>query len=427
VVETMATSKNPVKTGDVSKLVTSQFCPQTNDQKKKINDTLTDMFLSIPEFQEESKKFAGMEKIRSTVVENTASLKQFKAKITKLSKAPGSRLRQEALSYSINTEGLSDDNLRTILVNRIETVSKNVSNVIEENTKLYESLLPQETAFRKKVSDYVANHKKEFRAWKVANVPDNKAELASLRGQRKKLDKKSLEYCSLTNQIIALEDPTDSLLATLAKSDLSSFIKSAYELRLNKDKLSSQCTRFSNSGRCIGAYVREIMTSMVDGLVAVNNQRYKALIASSDNITNIKRVIELVDFDVSRFDLSVYRSIYELLVDTSDLTPMVPSEPAYGILENVTRYVKSRKAAKENKIPAVDKDVVLVIARTIAKFVTRLCDLIKEHFERSNINTIQEKVVKSIMDPYFRFAGVEHPVIIKKAPKKKKVVSSPSS
>jgi hypothetical protein len=160
------------------------------------------------------------------------------------------------------------------------------------------------------------------------------------------------------------------------------------------------------------------MVNMVDGLVLVNNQRYKQLIAGSDNVSSIKPVIELVDFDVSRFDLSVYRSIYELMVDTSNLTPIVESDPSFGVLENVTRYVKSRKAVKENRIPAVHKDVILVMARTISKFVVRLCELIKEHFERSNINTIQEKVVKAIMDPYFKFAGVEHPVIIKKAPKK---------
>lgn len=420
--ETMATSKNPVKTGDINMLITSQFHPDINKQKKEYSEQLKDLFRSLDEFSKDEEREKVMKNLRKVITENTANLKQFNTKIEKLAGYKVNKLRQEALNYSINTEGLSDENLRDILVNRVSSVAKNVSNVLEENKKKYELLVPLETDFQKRLSSYVANHKKEFRAWKLTNMPDTKDEIAKLRLQKKSSVKKSPEYFNLDNQIKALEDPTDHLLRVLGESQLSDFTKTAYSLRLRKDRESSQSTRFSNSGRYIGAYVREIMTDIVNGLVSVNSQRYKALVASVDNVSTIKPVIELADFDVTRFPSSVYKTIYELLVDTKNLTPILEGTPCYGVLCNVSRYVKSRKTTGDSKIPAVHQDVVLVIAHTISKFIIRLCELIQVYFKRSHINTIQEKVVRLILDPYFKFAGVEHPVIITK-PSKKRVVS----
>lgn len=414
--------KTIVKVGSVDAVVISQFCPETVEKKNNYSTELRKLFLSQPEFVQQAKEFEELDNVVTKISENKGNIKVFEGKINKLTLATGAKLRQEALSYCIETNGLNDEDLRNILINKVKETHKLLSdaNVGLEETK--NTLTPLRDAFQKKFSEFSKARKAEFRTWKTANMPQNKEQLAALKKERKLHKKATPEYCVATNQILKLSDPTEHLLAAVDRSDLDEFTKTSYKLRINKDHIASQSTRFSDSGRYIGAYIRTMVASMVDELAAVNNTRFKEEIANSANAAKVTQLIELVDFDTNKFSASVEKSIYENIVravQAANAGPVTTTDPAYDFYVSIKNYAKTRRFDKQNKIPAMHDSVVAVIARSVYQFIVVLCSMIKDSLKRTGINTIQSKVVESILDPYYRFAGVAHPELAKKVTKKK--------
>lgn len=412
--------KNAVRTGDIGTLVINQFHPENVSKKNELASSLKKLYLEQENFPALAREFEALDRVSASITENKSTMKQLGGKMEKTKTAPAPSLRKEAIVHSINVDELSDEDLRNILITKMADRIKEIDERLKGLEKRKAELEPLKVAFNKKFSEYCKERKAEFRNWKTANLPKNKESIAALKKSRKDEKKDTPRYCIITNQIKKLEDPTEHLLAAVEKSGLDEFTKDTYRIRINKDCISSHSTRFADSDRLVGVYAEHLVRSMVDGLATVAEARYVAqLNVPGVAVSGVKYSIELVDFDLSKFPFSVEKSMYEPLVNVNDFSPIPESDVAHGVWRNVDKYIKSRRADKTQKIPAASEQVVIVIARTIAKFVVHLCTMIKLRLESSGINTIQSKIIRSILDPYYRFAGVAQPEIPKQVKKKK--------
>lgn len=409
---------NPVRINNINTLIGNQFCPDNVRKIAEYKSMLEASYLSRENFRDLKENVDKYNHTKTLISETKSNKNQFETKKSKLSTASAAKLRQEALVYSIPTDGLKDDDLRSVLLAKLDTKLKELFDLERELEKQEKALHADEELFRKSFSEYTKKAKAEYRAWKLANTPNRKSQITDLKAKRSKTEKSSPEYFSLTNEITAAEDCTSELLDILAKSSLDDFAKDTYRLRLERDQLNTNTTRLSNSGRKLGAYVKDMVNAMVTGLVATNNARYKLLIANTDNVAGVKPVVELSDFVVSQFSPSPAKSICELLVDTSDLTPIPAGDIAAEILKDIENYVKRFKI-EGKKIPAFNKNVCLVMTHTIVKFVQRVCELVKTEFIKTGINTVQAKIIESILNPFYLFSGQAHPVLPKKVKKVK--------
>jgi hypothetical protein len=312
--------------------------------------------------------------------------------------------------------------LRNLLILKLSEVVKNAEAEEQKYRILEEKLEKYKTDFAKAYSEFSKAQKNAYKTWKKNNLPDNADALKELREKRKLAgkEKQKESYAVYTNQIEKLMDPTDHLYAALEAQQESEFMYKTFKLRIEKDQLSSKSVRFSDSYTMIGVYVKQILYHMVAGLQKALDARNAELALSGVKVTSVPSV-ELVDFDLTKFDKNVYYLIYSSLVDPTNVTPYAEGTPEYSILRLVNRYVTQLVAFDKTASNPVSKEVQIVLARTLVQFINTLCDLIKDRFGESGIHTIQTKLIVSILDLPFRLSKTPHPERPPKQTRPKKV------
>lgn len=421
--------QNPIKTGEIKNLIVHQFCPENVDRKLRIINELRETYVNYKVINDVTNLTKQLADVSGDLSFEKNQLRKLTTNLKKLSTFTRTKLRTIANEYNIvGNKSLDDDELRALLISKTEDKIKICESEIvklEKAKKTVNAKLKAETSV---ISEFYKTQKKEFGEWKSSHMPDNKAELKELRTQRKSLKKKlpdgsdDLEYDDryreFSEKIKILENVYPHLFAQLETSGLSDMQRDTYRLRLQKDELSTQMVRFADSARVLGAYIREMLRNMVDGLATANAERHKQLVAKNTTSKQLPPTpVELEDIKYRYCRMSAIFSAYCTLYKITETEPISELTPEYGIVGIVRRYLDTRK--KCGDIPITSPEVVNVLSRTVIQYVRHMATLIKNHLEKTGTHTIKKNLIFTIMEPYYVFSGESHPQPI---PKPKKVV-----
>lgn len=419
-----------IKTNLLTDFLIERYEAHSSVRKSELSDKLTALFYAHDGAQHAqlSENLRNEKKKAADTNRTLAKLEKLHGDVEKLDK-------NEVIAWSSTRgitipEDVTIDTVKTYVLSFYqEKINKTKADVTRINTSV-EQLSKLSADVNKQCSEFKKTYKKEYGAWKIAETNANNEKLKALKKVKDSLpaNHDSTEVDVINQEIKKREDTFTYLNSVLQEiSDkLSQLQRDNYSLRLSRDSLSHNMTRFANADKHLAYYSHQIADHFLSNVFEVYRQRLGNFSLTTSSATLEQLGVQHVS--LNEFAASEVRDLYGgilLNLLSTSLIPLTPEERKSKIFSAIETYVKRR--IKENKHTAVgliikssgyNPDLVTLLYRVIIEFNKRISELIALKVEQQNIRTFQEKIIADIFRTTYKLWGKTPYEIPKKTNKK---------